>query len=275
MAKKQSSPEKRLAGCLDQMDASEQSCLHWSIEAGKILNEQKLALKYGGWEDWLKDNWKSRKSARTARICMQLANADQKKIANAVSVRDAQRMISQKRQRAAEVETDTTREDGETNWAVEFASLISDAKRIVPNVSYEESLLLRSVIDSIHPPKDVSLICITEDSPFEQFWKAYPPTRKRDKPKAEAIFNKAIKKTDALLIIRAAAEFAQSPEGLSEFCPGPVPWLNGGRWMDDREAWNRSGSNGPTTYTEQRTKNTAGAVQRFIERRNQQKIEAK
>ena len=103
---------------------------------------------------------------------------------------------------------------------------------------------------------------LTEVKPqtdFERFWSAYPPTRKRDKPKAEAIFKKAIKNTDPLIIIRAAAEFAQSPEGLSEYCPGPVPWLNGGRWDDDREAWNR-GDNGPVTTQQKRIQNTADAV---------------
>ena len=88
-----------------------------------------------------------------------------------------------------------------------------------------------------------------ERSHFEEFWPVYPPKRKRDKKKAKEAWNKAIKEgADPDAIIAAAQDYARSDEGNGEFCAGPVPWLNGGRWEDDRSSWNSTSTNAIAGY---------------------------
>lgn len=78
---------------------------------------------------------------------------------------------------------------------------------------------------------------------FETFWKVYPPWRKNKKGECFKFWNRAIADgVSSLEIIEAAIEFAASPEGLSEFCPSPSPWLNGCRWEDERSSWQTSQS---------------------------------
>lgn len=78
---------------------------------------------------------------------------------------------------------------------------------------------------------------------FDQFWSVFPPKRKTKKAKAIEAWKKAIKKTSPETIIAAAAEYAASPTGRSQYVLGPVPWLNGGCWDDDRTAWQRGDDN--------------------------------
>lgn len=77
---------------------------------------------------------------------------------------------------------------------------------------------------------------------FEEFWKAFPPGRKKSKARARAAFDKAAKKCEPTEIIRAAAEYAASHEGRGEFVKMPETWLNGECWSDDRCAWKSKGT---------------------------------
>ena len=72
---------------------------------------------------------------------------------------------------------------------------------------------------------------------FERFWLNYSPVRKTNKPDAWKAWQVAIQTTDPQAVITAAIDFALSPMGLGEYCPGPAPWLRGRRWEDDRTSW--------------------------------------
>lgn len=72
---------------------------------------------------------------------------------------------------------------------------------------------------------------------FEKFWGKYPPKRRKDKKKAFVAWEKAIVDKPPDVIIAAVEEYAESDVGCGEFVQGPVPWLNGGCWDDDRRAW--------------------------------------
>ena len=77
-----------------------------------------------------------------------------------------------------------------------------------------------------------------KEEAFERFWRAFPPGRKTDKPKAAVIFGqivagrrKGIPKTDAAVIIAGAERYAAtSPD--PQYVPMPTTWLNGARWDD-------------------------------------------
>jgi hypothetical protein len=75
------------------------------------------------------------------------------------------------------------------------------------------------------------------DSDFDLFWKAFPPGRKHARAKARIAWDKARTKATAEVIIAAATEYAASEVGRGQYVKGPEPWLNGGCWDDDREAW--------------------------------------
>jgi hypothetical protein len=91
---------------------------------------------------------------------------------------------------------------------------------------------------------------LSQKTPFDRFWEAFPSGRKTGKGSARKSFDVAVKAkhVDPEAIIAAAAEYASSPLGRGEFVKGPTPWLNGECWQDDRAAWNRvdsrNGSNG-------------------------------
>lgn len=73
---------------------------------------------------------------------------------------------------------------------------------------------------------------------FLAFWQIYPPRRKTNKPGAWKAWKAAVKSgVKPETILDAVAEFAKSSKGRGEFCPGPVPWLNQHRWLDDRNSW--------------------------------------
>lgn len=78
----------------------------------------------------------------------------------------------------------------------------------------------------------------TADEAFERFWKAYPPGRKTDKPKARQVWDqivagrrKGIQKTDAEAIISGAERYAATNPD-PQYVPMPTTWLNGARWED-------------------------------------------
>lgn len=75
------------------------------------------------------------------------------------------------------------------------------------------------------------------ENAFEEFWKAYPPGRKKTKGRAREAFLRAAKKVDAMTIIAAATNYATSDEGIGKFVKMPETWLNGECWHDDAEAW--------------------------------------
>ena len=79
---------------------------------------------------------------------------------------------------------------------------------------------------------------------FEKFWDAYPRGRKTQKKKAFNSFQKALKAVSAEEIIKAAARYASSDVGQSQFVVGPAVFLNNHMWEDDPEAWSR-GKEGP------------------------------
>lgn len=71
---------------------------------------------------------------------------------------------------------------------------------------------------------------------FAEFWKAYP--RKKDKGHAEKAWTKAVKETDPSLIIHAAIQFrqwCQQEQREAQFIPHASTWLNGKRWLDERD----------------------------------------
>lgn len=71
---------------------------------------------------------------------------------------------------------------------------------------------------------------------FDEFWKAYP--RKKDKGHARKAWDKAVKTTDPAVIVSAAVQFRQwcEQDGTEpEFTPYPATWINGERWLDERD----------------------------------------
>jgi hypothetical protein len=72
---------------------------------------------------------------------------------------------------------------------------------------------------------------------FLKFWEIFPPRRKDKKRATWKAWQSAIKRKAAEDILAAAGEYAASPKGRGEFCSGPVPWLNGDCWDDDRRSW--------------------------------------
>lgn len=74
-------------------------------------------------------------------------------------------------------------------------------------------------------------------SPFDEFWKAYP--RKKGKGQARTAWVKAVKKVDPAVIVAAAVQFRQwcQQDGTEpQFIAHPSTWLNGERWLDERDA---------------------------------------
>lgn len=78
--------------------------------------------------------------------------------------------------------------------------------------------------------------------PFDEFWEAFPPGRKTDKPKARAKFwaivrgtAKGLEKAPAETLTQAARNYAASNPD-PQFTPMPTTWLNGERWREWGEA---------------------------------------
>lgn len=70
---------------------------------------------------------------------------------------------------------------------------------------------------------------------FSEFWDAYP--KRVGKGGAEKAFAKAVRVTEADVIISGARRFAERRAGQDpQFTPHPATWLNGKRWEDDPAA---------------------------------------
>lgn len=96
------------------------------------------------------------------------------------------------------------------------------------------------------PKKRANRTSVSYSDAFELFWKTYPPRRRQGKKAAAKAYEIAIDQAcepgptvaEAVDWLQAACErFAVSPLGKSQFCPGPTPWLNQGRWDDAPESW--------------------------------------
>lgn len=88
----------------------------------------------------------------------------------------------------------------------------------------------------------------SESDGFDAFWKVYP--RHEAKGSAAKAWKIAVKGLELLpdtggrenaiaLILQAATLFAASPRGQGRYCPHPATWLNGKRFEDDPNEWNR------------------------------------
>jgi hypothetical protein len=73
---------------------------------------------------------------------------------------------------------------------------------------------------------------------FEEFWRAFPPGRKRDKGDARDLFCAIVtgkfkkRHASAATLIEAAKRYAATNPD-PDYVPMPTTWLNGGRWEDD------------------------------------------
>jgi len=94
-----------------------------------------------------------------------------------------------------------------------------------------------------------SNVSVVESQPdgFDQFWAVFPSVRKTAKRTARLAWARAIQRASPETIIEAAREYAASPLGQSEYAAGPMPWLNGDRWEDDRKSWQRGAAGKSST----------------------------
>lgn len=100
---------------------------------------------------------------------------------------------------------------------------------------------------------------------FETFWKAFPPKRRTKKAAAFTAFQKAIKKGVSVeKITEAAREYANSDEAHGQYVQGPAPWLNEGRWDDEREAWKSKSAPVPKSKSQTLIENINNNMDAFI-----------
>jgi len=66
---------------------------------------------------------------------------------------------------------------------------------------------------------------------FDEFWKIYP--LKIGKGKALTAFMKAIRTTDADIIIKGALRYKSDPNRTKTYTAHPTTWLNAHRWLDE------------------------------------------
>jgi len=97
--------------------------------------------------------------------------------------------------------------------------------------------------------KSRSKAAVSNYSPeFEQFWKAFPVGRRKNKPDAWTAYQAALPAIESpepdSYLARRAAEYAVSDEGKCGFVRGPAPWLNQQAWNDPPESWERKEENG-------------------------------
>jgi hypothetical protein len=87
-------------------------------------------------------------------------------------------------------------------------------------------------------------------SEFDEFWTVYP--LRKAKGAARTAWAKALKKTDAHVIIAAAASYRDDPNRDPRFTKHPATWLNGECWNDEP--------------TERRRAKGVSAAQRWLDR---------
>lgn len=129
--------------------------------------------------------------------------------------------------------------------ALKLAAYFRQTKDVLATIEKPELDLLVTLILDAKPKLKRKFGPVNTDgytSDFEDFWAAFPKKRRTKKQKAFTAWSKSIKRFDALKIIEAATEYAESAVGQSDYVLGPEPWLNGGCWDDDREAWKRGNS---------------------------------
>lgn len=66
---------------------------------------------------------------------------------------------------------------------------------------------------------------------FAEFWATYPSRQAR--AIAVKAYSKALKTTDAAVILDGARRYASDPNRSDQFTANPATWLNGERWSDD------------------------------------------
>ena len=95
---------------------------------------------------------------------------------------------------------------------------------------------------------------------FTEFWSVYPGPRKRDKPKAKALFNKQNQSTQELIINHIKHRSLNDPQWLKDngnFIPGPVPFLNQNGWTDEYRV-------NELSRFDAKTQKSVGALQEFV-----------
>lgn len=121
---------------------------------------------------------------------------------------------------------------------------------------------------------------------FETWWLTFPRVGQSKKADAAKAYVKAIdllisrdgmEEPDAhALLLESAKAYAQSDVGKSQFAGHASTWLNGERWMDNRESWKRSDAGlrltvDPVTAEEKRERSER--VRRMVEEREQRRRE--
>lgn len=72
---------------------------------------------------------------------------------------------------------------------------------------------------------------------FENFWLAFPKTRRTKKKDAFKKWKLAVKSTPMELLLSKAIEYGKSDQGKSQFAVMPSVWINSAMWEDDPASW--------------------------------------
>ena len=284
-------------------DGMRQAVVH-AISSGEALAAAKAQCPHGQWLDWLAEHWGY--TRRLASCYIRIAGSSCS-LGDATSVRDALRLISAKEREAngkrashlddhspeptpepepntncsSHLDEDPADNETEAEWEL-IDSEPADTPAVVESWKSSSNRLgdLKAIIDELEP-HEVEVLKGWLDVPakpkirksgysdaFERFWDMFPGVRKTKKKDAYKSWKRALADdVDPEYIIQAATEFADSPEGMGRFCPGPLPWLNGRRWEDDRSAWLNGGDSDDPNDVTRRT------LAKFIATDNQQAIE--
>lgn len=81
------------------------------------------------------------------------------------------------------------------------------------------------------PPNVIQTAKSGDPDGFTEFWAAYP--RRQGKGNALKAYVKALKKTDAAVIIAGAHRYSDDPNRDDAYTAMAATWLNGERWTDD------------------------------------------
>ncbi len=125
---------------------------------------------------------------------------------------------------------------------------IPSPKTLFPDPVPKETLGDKSPVVVSPPPKKKAKY----PEAFLEFWKAFPPARRKAKPQVFGKWEKALKvllKDDVCpqqcdaeaFLIKRARDYAESDQGRCEHVRGPEPWLNQQAWEDEPEAWKDKG----------------------------------
>ncbi len=127
--------------------------------------------------------------------------------------------------------------DGSFGWRCEVIKYVlntSEYEHVTGTLSAAETA---GVVDAESKPVPKRTKPTNGYTPaFEAFWLLWP-RRKRSKKLAFTAWQKALDTVELDTLMDAVVAFAASPEGQSDYCSGPSPWLNQQRWDDAPEAW--------------------------------------